>query len=224
MSADLPPPKSPPKLPHDPTQPLRSSDVMAVILAGGEARRMGGGDKTLIELGGKPILRHILDRLTPQCKDVIINANGDLNRFKSFGLSVIADRLDGFLGPLAGILAGLDAAAAQYPNKTHVLSLAGDTPFIPLNLVERMLNKASLTGLVCAASGGRTHPVFGLWPVSIRAELRDKLINDGIRKIDGFTAAYDVEICHFDGIPDPFFNINTSDDKDKADRILSQVL
>ena len=87
-----------------------------------------------------------------------------------------------------------------------------------------MLNRASPTGLVCAASGGRTHPVFGLWPVSIRAELRDKLINDGIRKIDGFTAAYDVEICHFDGIPDPFFNINTSDDKDKADRILSQVL
>lgn len=202
---------------------LQPSDIVAVILAGGEARRMGGGDKTLIQLGGKPILQHILDRLIHQSDQVIINANGDLERFKRFGLPVIADQLEGFLGPLAGILAGLDAAASLYPDKTHVISLAGDTPFIPIDLVERMAKLSSSTNIVTAVSQRRTHPVFGLWPIAIRSELRDQLINHDIRKIDRFTASYEVEECVFDGIPDPFFNINTNEDKEKADRILSKL-
>ena len=199
------------------------SDTVAVILAGGQARRMGGGDKTLIELGRKTILQHILDRLRPQCEHVIINANGDLDRFTSYGCPVVADQLDGFLGPLAGILAGMDAAAIQYPDKTHILSLAGDTPFIPLDLADRMWSHASPDNIVCANSQGRTHPVFGLWPIAIRSELRDQLINHDMRKIDRFTADYDVRHCEFAGVPDPFFNINTVEDKEKANRILSRA-
>ncbi len=200
-----------------------ASDIVAVILAGGQARRMGGGDKTLIDLGGKPILEHILDRLIPQCEHVMLNANGDLERFKAFGYPVVADPIDGFLGPLAGILAGLDAVAIRYPEKTHLLSLAGDTPFIPHNLIDQMCTHASLSNIVCAVSQGRRHPVFGLWPVSIRSELRDQLINHDVRKIDSFTADYEVALCPFDGVPDPFFNINTDEDIDKASRILSRI-
>ena len=207
---------------NDNSAPL-PSDTVAVILAGGQARRMGGGDKTLIDLGGKTILQHILDRLRPQCAHVIINANGDLDRFTSFGCPVVADQLDGFLGPLAGILAGMDAAATRYPDKTHILSLAGDTPFIPLDLAERMCGHASRDNIVCANSQGRTHPVFGLWPIAIRSELRDQLINHDIRKIDRFTADYNVQHCEFAGVPDPFFNINTVEDKEKANRILSRA-
>jgi molybdopterin-guanine dinucleotide biosynthesis protein A len=200
-----------------------ASDIVAVILAGGQARRMGGGDKTLLELGGKPILEHILDRLIPQCEHVMLNANGNLERFKAFGYPVVADPIDGFLGPLAGILAGLDAVAIRYPEKTHLLSLAGDTPFIPHNLIDQMCTHASLSNIVCAVSQGRRHPVFGLWPVSIRSELRDQLINHDVRKIDRFTADYEVALCPFDGVPDPFFNINTDEDIDKASRILSRI-
>jgi molybdopterin-guanine dinucleotide biosynthesis protein A len=207
---------------NDNSAPL-PSDIVAVILAGGQARRMGGGDKTLIDLGGKTILQHILDRLRPQCAHVIINANGDLDRFTSFGCPVVADQLDGFLGPLAGILAGMDAAATRYPYKTHILSLAGDTPFIPFDLAERMCGHASGDNIVCANSQGRTHPVFGLWPIAIRSELRDQLINHDIRKIDRFTADYDVQHCEFAGVPDPFFNINTVEDKEKASHILSRA-
>lgn len=200
-----------------------ASDIVAVILAGGQARRMGGGDKTLIELHGKPILQHILDRLKPQCEHIMLNANGHLDRFTAFGFPVIADPVDGFLGPLAGILAGLDAVAIQYPDKTHILSLAGDTPFIPHHLIDYMCAHASPSNIVCAVSQGRRHPVFGLWPVAIRSELRDQLINHDVRKIDRFTADYDVALCSFDGVPDPFFNINTEEDINKASRILSRI-
>jgi molybdopterin-guanine dinucleotide biosynthesis protein A len=196
--------------------------VVAVILAGGEARRMGGGDKVLMSLGDKPLLYHVLDRLTPQCNNIILNANGDPARFKSFGLPVIPDSVTGQLGPLAGILSGMDAVAINYPTSSHMLSLAGDTPFIPVDLLARMMRLSHGQNIVRACSGGRAHPVFALWPLTIRADLRDQLINHDIRKIDRFTASYDVVDCVFDGIPDPFFNINHPEDRIEAERSLKQ--
>lgn len=195
-------------------------DVVAVILAGGEARRMGGGDKVLMQIGGQPLLSHVLARLTPQCDHILLNANGDPDRFKAFHLPVIPDIVTGQLGPLAGILSALDAAAIQYPFCRYLLSLAGDTPFIPLDLVARMMRHADGQNIVRASSGGRVHPVFALWPLTIRADLRDQLVNHDIRKIDRFTAAYDVVDCDFDGIPDPFFNINRPEDRIEAERTL----
>ena len=194
--------------------------IAAVILAGGAARRMGGGDKTLLPLGGKPILQHILDRLTPQCAPILLNANGDASRFQAFGLGVYADAVDGYLGPLAGILTGLDAVALNYRDITHLISIAGDTPFIPQNLVEKMRLLADGETIVRASSNGRTHAVCALWPLSIRADLRDQLVNQDVRKIDRFTANYAVVDCDFAGIPDPFFNINSPADQAEAERAL----
>ncbi len=194
--------------------------IAAVILAGGVARRMGGGDKTLLPLGGKPILQHILDRLTPQCAPILLNANGDASRFQAFGLGVYADAVDGYLGPLAGILTGLDAVALNYRDITHLISIAGDTPFIPKNLVENMRGMADGENIVRASSNGRAHAVCALWPLSIRADLRDQLVNQDVRKIDRFTANYAVVDCDFAGIPDPFFNINSPADQAEAERAL----
>ena len=194
--------------------------IGAVILAGGVARRMGGGDKTLLPLGGKPILQHILDRLTPQCATILLNANGDASRFQAFGLGVYADVVDGYLGPLAGILTGLDAVALNYRDITHLISIAGDTPFIPKNLVENMRLLADGENIVRASSNGRAHAVCALWPLSIRADLRDQLVNQDVRKIDRFTANYKVVDCDFAGIPDPFFNINSPADQAEAERAL----
>ncbi len=196
------------------------ADVVAVILAGGEARRMGGGDKVLMEIGGQPLLSHVLARLTPQCDHIILNANGDPSRFRAYHLPVIPDSVTGQLGPLAGILSAMDAAAISYPTSQYVLSLAGDSPFIPIDLLARMRRLANGQNIVRASSGGRVHPVFALWPLTIRADLRDQLINHDIRKIDRFTATYDVVDCDFDGIPDPFFNINRPEDRVEAERSL----
>ena len=200
---------------------IAREQVGAVILAGGAARRMGGGDKTLLPLAGKPILQHILDRLTPQCTTILLNANGDATRFQAFGLAVYADSVAGQLGPLAGILTGLDAIALNYRGLTHLISIAGDTPFIPLDLVEKMRGLADGETIVRARSNGRTHAVCTLWPLSIRADLRDQLINQDVRKIDHFTTNYRVMDCDFAGIPDPFFNINAPADQAEAERVVS---
>lgn len=200
---------------------IKREQIGAVILAGGEARRMGGGDKTLLPLAGKPILQHILDRLTPQCATILLNANGDAGRFRAFGLAVYADAVDGYLGPLAGILTGLDAVARNHRGITHLISIAGDTPFIPHNLVEAMRLLADGENIVRARSNGRIHAVCALWPCSIRADLRDQLVNQDVRKIDRFTANYAVVNCDFAGIPDPFFNINAPADQAEAERIAS---
>ena len=199
---------------------IAREQIAAVILAGGAARRMGGGDKTLLPLGGKPILQHILDRLSPQCAPILLNANGDASRFQAFGLGVYADAVDGYLGPLAGILTGLDAVALHHRDITHLISIAGDTPFIPQNLVEKMRLLADRENIVRASSNGRAHAVCALWPLSIRADLRDQLVNQDVRKIDRFTANYAVVDCDFAGIPDPFFNINSPTDQAEAERAL----
>ena len=189
------------------TSRITPQDVLGVILAGGQGRRMGGdGDKPLTPLGNGTLLSSVLDRATPQCGPMIINANSDPARYASYGLPVVPDRVEGFVGPLAGVLTAMDWAAMKAPSCRYVMSFAGDAPFIPRNLVSR------LTAAV--------DPVFGLWPVKLRAELRDQLVNQGIRKIDLFTADYRVEEVDFDGVPDPFFNVNTPEDRDEAERIL----
>ncbi len=198
--------------------------IAGVILAGGLSRRMGGGDKCLRELGGRPILAHIVERVRPQVSDLVLNANGDPARFAAFGLPVTADTVTGFAGPLAGVLAGLDWAAANAPQCRRVASFAADAPFLPRDLVARLVAAAdrSKADLACAASAGQAHPVFGLWRVDLREALRDALVREQIHKVDRWTARYKLVQVEFPVDPvDPFFNANTVDDLADAERQLS---
>jgi molybdopterin-guanine dinucleotide biosynthesis protein A len=185
--------------------------VAGILLAGGQSRRMGGGDKCLLPLAGRPLLAHILDRVRPQVRALAISANGPPERFAAFGLPVVADSVAGFPGPLAGILAGLDWAEAAAPSCPWLVSIPGDAPFLPRDLVPRLL--AAVAGdaadLACAASGGRTHPVVGLWPLRLREALRAAVAGEGIRKVDRWTARYRLATVAFAAEPvDPFFNAN----------------
>ncbi|WP_424974900.1 molybdenum cofactor guanylyltransferase MobA [Dinoroseobacter sp. S124A] len=195
----------------------------AVILAGGQATRMGGGDKSLHDLGGQPILAHVIQRLTPQVGPIALNANGDAARFADLGLPVIPDSIEGFAGPLAGVLAGLDWAAEK--GAETLVSVAADTPFFPTDLVARLDAARAETGhpIAMAASpdGGRKsglgrHPTFGLWPVALRDDLRAAL-TDGLRKVVLWTDRHGTAMALFEGPgPDPFFNVNTPDDLETA--------
>ena len=205
--------------------PAASKDTPAtpgVLLAGGLARRMGGGDKPMRQIGGRTILRRVIARLEPQCDGLILNANGDPARFASFGLPVIADSVANFPGPLAGILAGLDWAAENRPDAEWVLSAAADCPFLPRDLVAR-LQRARIeqnAELAVAASGGQSHPVIGLWSVGLREELRHALVKEDIRKIDRWTARYPLATVTWPTEPvDPFFNANTVNDLAEAARL-----
>ncbi|HVH77590.1 MAG TPA: molybdenum cofactor guanylyltransferase MobA [Stellaceae bacterium] len=197
--------------------------IVGLLLAGGLSRRMGGGDKTLRVLGGRPILERVVERLRPQVAALVVNANGDPARFAEFGLPVVADSVPGFAGPLAGILAGLDWAAAERPDCEAIVSVATDAPFIPGDLVARLVAGARDAGapLACAASAGRAHPVFGLWPVRLRADLRHALVEEGVRKVDLFTARYGLATVSFVAEPvDPFFNANEPRDLAAAEALL----
>jgi molybdopterin-guanine dinucleotide biosynthesis protein A len=201
------------------------SDTLAVVLAGGLARRMGGGDKPLRTIGGKPLLDHLLARLAPQVPAVILNANGDPARFASYGLAVVPDGLPDHPGPLAGILAALDQAAASHPGLPWVVSVTGDAPFIPADLVERLhaARESADVPLVCARSGGQTHPPIGLWPVALREELRRALLA-GERKIDRWTARFGCAHADWPAEPfDPFFNANAPEDLAFAERLLQEA-
>jgi len=205
--------------------PAASSDAPAtpgVLLAGGLARRMGGGDKPMREIGGRTILERVIARLKPQCDGLILNANGDPARFASFGLPVVADTVKDFPGPLAGILAALDWAATNRPEVQWVLSAAADSPFLPRDLVAR-LHRARAeqdAQLAVAASDGQSHPVIGLWRVALRQELRHALVMEDIRKIDRWTARYKLATVTWPTKPlDPFFNANTVDDIAAAERL-----
>jgi molybdopterin-guanine dinucleotide biosynthesis protein A len=203
-----------------------SEAVLGVILAGGLARRMGGGDKALKTVGDRTILDRVVERLRPQCGRLIINANGDPDRFSGFGLPVVPDNVPDFAGPLAGILAALDHAAAAGPDADLVVSVAADTPFLPRDLVARLLRERDAAGaeLACAGSDGRTHPVVGLWPVRIREELRRALTQEGERKIDRFTARFRMAVVEWPTVPlDPFFNANRPADLEEAEALLSRL-
>jgi molybdenum cofactor guanylyltransferase len=198
---------------------------LGLVLAGGLARRMGGGDKARIRIGGKTILERVLARLGPQCSAVIINANGDPARFADTGLPVVADDVPDFAGPLAGILAGLDWAAAHAPEIADVVSVPGDCPFLPGDLVARLsaARRAAGTPLACARSGEWRHPVAGLWPVTLRADLRKALVEESLHKIETWTARHGVAIADWPDTPvDPFFNVNTPTDAAEAERIAAQ--
>lgn len=193
--------------------------TLGLVLAGGLARRMGGGDKARIKIGGITILDRVLARLKPQCARVILNANGNPARFADTGLPVVADSVPDFAGPLAGILAGLDWAAAHAPASEWLASVPGDCPFLPRDLVARLHEARTDAGaaLACARSGEWRHPVVGLWPVALREDLRRAVIVEGLRKIEIWTARHGVAIADWPAEPvDPFFNVNTPDDAAQA--------
>ena len=199
--------------------------IVGLLLAGGQSRRMGGGDKALRPLGGKTLLDHVIDRMRPQVAALVLNANGDPSRFAQFGLPVVGDSVAGFAGPLAGILAGLDWTAANRPDCAHIVSVATDAPFLPRDLVARLLDGMTRAGaeLACAASGGQPHPVIGLWPVRLREDLRAAVVDEGTRKVDVWTARYRLATVAFpDETPgvDPFFNANRPEDLDRAAALL----
>jgi len=199
--------------------------TLGLVLAGGLARRMGGGDKGRLAVGGVSILDRVLACLSAQCSGIVINANGDPARFADTGLPVIPDDVPGFAGPLAGILAGLDWAAANAPQLHWMLSAPADCPFLPDDLVERLhaARRTQGTPLACARSGAWRHPVVGLWPLALRADLRRALIEEGLRKIEAFTQRHGVAIAEWPQQPvDPFFNVNTPDDAAEAERIAAQ--
>jgi molybdopterin-guanine dinucleotide biosynthesis protein A len=185
---------------------------------------MGGGDKPLKMIAGKPILAHVIERLKPQCARLVLNANGDPARFAEFGLPIAADDVPGFAGPLAGILAGLDWIAQNAPEIECALSVAADTPFIPRDLAERLVSARAneACDIAVAASGGRAHPVIALWPVSLRMKLRSALVDEGERKIDRFTARYEVAEVSWPNQPyDPFFNVNEIGDLAAAEAVIA---
>ena len=191
-----------------------------VLLAGGLARRMGGGDKPMRQIAGRTILERVIARLKPQCDGLILNANGDPARFAAFGLPVIADTVADFPGPLAGILAALDWVATDRPEISWVLSAAADCPFLPRDLVARLhrARTAEDAQLAVAASGGQSHLVIGLWSVALREELRHALVVEDVRKIDRWTARYRLATVTWPTTPlDPFFNANTVDDIAEAE-------
>ena len=204
---------------------MTTPSTLGLVLAGGLARRMGGGDKARIKIGGASILQRVLACLTPQCSRVIINANGDAARFADIGLPVVADSVPDFAGPLAGILAGLDWAAANAPAIEWLASVPGDCPFLPKNLVARLLEARATSNvpLACARSGEWRHPVVGLWPVRLREDLRHALASEGLHKIELWTARHGIAIAEWPTTPiDPFFNVNTPKDAAQAEAIAAK--
>jgi molybdopterin-guanine dinucleotide biosynthesis protein A len=202
----------------------RGPSIAGVLLAGGLARRMGGGDKPLRMIGGRKLLELVIERMRPQVAALVLNANGDPARFAAYGLPVIADSVADNPGPLAGVLAGLDWAADNRPDCSMVVSVATDAPFLPRDLVSRLYAQMIAEGadLACAASGGQAHPVIGLWPVRLRADLRHALADEGIRKVDVWTARYRLATVPFSDQPiDPFFNANRPQDLERAEALLS---
>lgn len=196
--------------------------TIGVMLAGGLARRMGGGDKPMRTIGGRTILDRVIARLKPQCDRLILNANGDPARFAAFGLTVIADDVPDYPGPLAGILAALDWTATNRPDVEWVLSAAADCPFLPRDLVARLHEARAKEDaqLAVAASGGQSHPVIGLWRVDLRDALRHSLTVEDIRKIDRWTARYRLATVSWPTEPlDPYFNANTVEDVAEAERL-----
>ena len=200
-----------------------------VLLAGGLSRRMGGGDKGLMPLGGKPVMQHAFDRLREQTDGIVINANGDPSRFAGFEATVIPDTIAGFAGPLAGVLAGMRYAAEQDTPPNWIVTGAADTPFFPTNLIERLqAAAASQNSIVLAGSNGRRHPVFGLWPINLADHLENWLQDENNRKVLAWVNQHNWAMAEFDqpAFPnsdiDPFFNINTPEDFTLAQDLLME--
>jgi molybdopterin-guanine dinucleotide biosynthesis protein A len=197
-------------------QPGAVPPAVAIILAGGQASRMGGGDKALRPLAGQPLLGHVLARLAPQVAPVALSANGDPARFAAWGLPVLADTVPGFPGPLAGVLAGLRWAAGQ--GAADALVVPTDTPFLPPDLLARLAAGRGTAAIACAASAGRAHPVIALWPTSLADPLEAALLA-GERRMHDVMGRLGLAEIAFPPCPegDPFANLNTPDDLAEAE-------
>ncbi len=196
---------------------------LGVILAGGQARRMGGGDKGLLKLGERTLLDLVIDRLSPQVDGLALNANGDPSRFKGFGLPVLPDTIAEYPGPLAGVLAGLDWATEQ--GASHIVTAAADTPFFPADLVPRLMlaSEEQDKPIALARTENGRHPTFGLWPVALRGDLRAAL-EAGVRKVVQWTDSHGTAMADFPVVGfDPFFNVNTPDDLAEAERLMARA-
>lgn len=201
-----------------------SKNIIGVLLAGGLARRMGGGDKCLQQLGGKTLLSYSMDVATPQVDQLILNAAGDGSRFVGFNLPVIPDVVDGAQGPLAGVLTGMEWASRNVPDCEWIVTFPTDAPFFPGDLVDRLVREVHSHGadMACASSNDRTHPVFALWPVRLAGDLRRAMLEEDMRKIDRWTARYNIIHVDWSTDPhDPFFNINRPEDLERAEEFLS---
>jgi len=199
--------------------------TLGVVLAGGLARRMGGRDKARIRVGGTTILERVIERLRPQCGRLVLNANSDPAAFADTGLTIVADSVPDYAGPLAGILAGLDWAARLAPKIEWVVSVPSDCPFLPRDLVARLhqARAADDAILACARSGERRHPVIALWPVALREDLRQALTSDGVRKVEEWAARYVLGVAEWPATPvDPFFNVNTPEQAAEAERMAAR--
>lgn len=206
---------------------MKSEGIAGVLLAGGLSRRMGGGDKSLRTLGGRSILERIVATVRPQVGPLVLNANGDPARFAAFGLPVAADVVEGFAGPLAGVLTGMEWARNNAPDCRWVASFATDAPFIPADLVARLMTAVEREGadLACARSDGQDHPVFGLWRVDLAGDLRRAMVEEDMRKVDAWTGRYRLAVADFATDPvDPFFNTNRPDDLAEAERLMAAGL
>lgn len=206
------------------TEPDATRAVAGVLLAGGLSRRMGGGDKTLRTLGGRTILERVAATARAQVGPLVLNANGDPARFAAFGLPVAADVVEGYAGPLAGVLTGMEWAREHAPDAVWLASFATDAPFVPPDLVERLLGAVRAEGadLACARSGGQDHPVFGLWPLRLAGDLRRAMVEEGIRKVDAWTGRHRLAVAEFATDPvDPFFNTNRPEDLEEAERLVA---
>jgi molybdopterin-guanine dinucleotide biosynthesis protein A len=207
----------------------QKQQVTGVILAGGQSRRMGGGDKGLLDLAGKTMLARVIERIEFQVGRVIINANGDPARFERYGLPVVADTIHGFAGPLAGVLAGMRWSATQMPNARWIATVSSDAPFLPRDLVARLgaaVADAPMS-IALAQSGGTLHPVIGLWPVALADDL-ERQLDDGVRKVLQWTDRYGTVPVGFEFVKigarmvDPFFNANTPGELAEANALLAK--
>lgn len=212
------------------------SEVVGVLLAGGQSRRMfadgpGQGDKGLLEIGGKPMLAHVIGRLAPQVGAIVINVNGDPARFEGFGLPFVADTIGGHVGPLAGVLAGMRWAASHHAGARYIATVSTDAPFVPEDLVARLAAArerapASAARIALARSQGHLHPVIGLWPVALADDL-DTALHNGVRKVLAWTDRHGTVGVDFAPVlvggeeVDPFFNANTPDELAEARRLLT---
>ena len=210
--------------------PSLADAVTGVILAGGQSRRMGGGDKGLLDLAGKPMLAHVVERLAPQVGRIVLNANGDPGRFAASGLPVVADPLPGFPGPLAGVLAGMRWSRANAPAARWIVTAAGDAPLLPQDLVARcLLALQDRPGAIALAqSAGGLHPVIGLWPVALADDLEAELAA-GVRKVLAWTDRHGTVAVPFAFVRvggrdiDPFYNANTPAELDALRALLAQT-
>lgn len=201
--------------------------ILGVILAGGLSRRMGGGDKPLMRLGGRTLLDRVAKRFGPQCDaGVILNANGDPARFAGFDGPIVPDGVPGHPGPLAGVLTALDHAAAHHPDVTHVASVTGDAPFLPTDLVARLgeaIADPASPPIAVACSGGRQHFTTALWPLALRDDLRAALVERDERRVGAYLARHGTVPVDWPALPiDPFLNVNTPGDLADAEATMAR--